>query len=81
MDVDHPSACRHGRFHRLRNGVRNVVELQVEEDAVAGLNEAMHERRPLARKEPAADFESAGDVLELRGERNRALSVVYVERD
>jgi hypothetical protein len=38
------------------------VELQIEEDAMTGINQSMHERRPLACKEPAADFESACDV-------------------
>ena len=35
VHVHHPHAERRRRRHRLRDGVGNVVELQVEEDAVA----------------------------------------------
>ena len=81
MDVDHPRAGVHGGFNRLFDGVRDVVELEVEEDARAGVDERPHERGALAREQAVADLESAGDAAQRGGQLHRALAGVDVERD
>ena len=46
VDVDHPHAERRGRGNRLRNGVGNVVELEIEEDAVSLVDEGADDEGP-----------------------------------
>ena len=43
----------------VADGVRDVVKLQIEEDAVAALGERAHDRGPFGGEQPAADLESA----------------------
>ena len=81
VHVDHPGAGLHRGLDRLRHGVRDVVKLEVEEDARAGIGEPSHERRPLEREQAAADLEAAGDRPERGGELQRARAALDVERD
>ena len=48
------TACSHG--------VRDVVVLEVEKDARAGIHERAHERGALAGEQAIADLETAGDA-------------------
>ena len=52
-----------------RHRVRNVVELQIEEDAVAALGERPHERRPFGGEQAAADLEAADGAAKRVGQR------------
>jgi hypothetical protein len=81
VHVDHPRAGERGRFHGLRHGVGDVVELEVEEHAHARLGDALHERRAFEREQPAADLHAAHRVAELLDELQRAGAVFDVERD
>ena len=48
VDVDHPDAEPRGRGDRAGDGVRDVVELQVEEDAIAARDELLDDARAVA---------------------------------
>ena len=61
VHVDHPGAGRDRRLDRLRHGVRDVVELEVEEHRGARVGERADERRAFQREQPAADLEAAGE--------------------
>ena len=47
VNVDHPHAERRRGRHRGRDGVRDVVKLQVEEDAVAAARQRADDVRAL----------------------------------
>ena len=46
VHVDHPHAERGGGRNGLRNGVGNIVELEIEEHAIAVLDERAHDGGP-----------------------------------
>ena len=74
-----PAACtltiqhaeRRGGGDRLRDGIRDVVKLQVEEDAIALVDQRAHDRRALRGEQAAADLESAGDAAQRVRQRER----------
>jgi hypothetical protein len=59
VDRQHPRAQSGRRSHRAADLVRDVVELQVEEDAVALLDEAADQPGAFRREQRAADLEAA----------------------
>ena len=81
VDVDHPDAEPRGRGDRAGDGVRDVVELQVEEHAIAAADQLFDERRAVAGEQPAADLEAADRAAQRVGERARLVGGVDVERD
>ena len=81
VHVDHPHAEPGRRRDGRRHGVGDVVELEVEEDAVAALGERPHHRRAFRREQPAADLESADRSAQRVGESQRLVARLDVERD
>ena len=81
MHVDHPDPEPGRRRNRPRDGVRDVVELQIEEHAVASRRELLDERRPLAGEQPAADLEAANDIPQAIRQAARVGRRIDVERD
>ena len=65
----------------VRDGVRDVVELQVEEDAVAAARQRADDVRAFGGEEPAADLEAADDAAQRVGQRDRRRAVLDVERN
>ena len=57
------------------------MELEVEEDARAPIDERADERRPFQREQAAADLEAAGEVFERVGQFERTPAALDVERD
>ena len=68
MDVDHPRAGRHRRLHRAGHRIRNVVELQVEEHAIALGGQLPHHCRSGGGEELFPDLESADRAAQFIGE-------------
>ena len=81
VDVDHPHAEVGSRRNRARDRVGNVVEFQVEEHAVAALDERPDDVRAGGREELAADLESADVAAKAIGERERLRGARDVEGD
>ena len=66
MDVHHPDAQPRGRRDRSRDGLRNVVKLEIQEDAIAACDDRLDDRRTLAGEESISDFlpaEAAAKLL------------------
>ena len=61
VDVDHPHAERRRRRNGLRDRIRDVVELEIEEYAIAFIDERTHDGGSFGRKQAGADLESACD--------------------
>ena len=68
VHVDHPRARRHRGLHRAGDGVRDVVKLQIEEDAIALARELADHRRSRGREELLADLEAADRSAQRVGE-------------
>ena len=82
VDVDHPRTRGDRRLDRLRDGVRDVVKLQIEEDARRpGPTRRRTSAGPFEREETAADFDAVHDAVQRRGELDRAGARFDVERD
>src|SRR5262249_15172098 len=62
-------------------GVRNVMELQIEEDAAAGINNFAHKRRTCGHKQLTSDFEHADKVPELFDEIQRLVARTHIQCD
>jgi len=71
MHVDHPRAQRGGGAAGAGNGVRDVVEFQVQENRQAQLVEAGDDRRPLRGEKFLADLHSAAAAAQAAGDRQR----------
>ena len=67
--------------HCACNGVRDVVKLQIEKNAIAACGELLDDAWTLAREQVAADLEPANGPSQLIGERPRLGSGVDVKRD
>ena len=80
MDVDHPRACRYCRLDGLSYGVRDVVKLQVEEDARALVRQATNERGALQCEKTAADLDAIHEAVQRRCELDCASARLDVER-
>ena len=72
VHVDHPRAGRDRRRDGAGDGVRDVVELQIEEHAIAAFGERAHDRRAFGGEELLADLEPADRAAQRVGQR-RAL--------
>ena len=81
VHVDHPDAEPRRRRASLRDRVRNVVELEIEEDAKAALDHPAHRLRPGDDEHLLADLQRAMRRIEAIGERQRVHRVREVERD
>ena len=81
MHVEHPDAeprrCRAG----LRDRIRNVVKLEIEEDAEAALDHPAHGLGSGGDEHLLADLERAGRRIEPIGERQRVHRIGEIERD
>ena len=81
VDVEHPDAEPRRRGTGLRCGVRDVVELEVEEHAEAAADELAHESRVGGREELLADLQRALLRVQARREPERGDRVGEVEGD
>jgi hypothetical protein len=81
VNVDHPGTRPDGSFDRLRHLIRDVVELQIEEDSRAEIHDAPDDRRSFEGKEPAADLEAARNIAQTLCQLQRTIAAVHVERD
>ena len=81
MDRHHPDAELRRRRDGARNLMRNVVKLQVEEDTMALLDQPPDQRRPLSRKQGAADLDSADAALKPQRQLGGVYGVVHIEGD
>ena len=81
VDVHHPHAESRRRGDGTGYGVRNVVELQIEKDAVAARDQLFDDRWAVAGEQAAADLESADRAAKPIGEAPRVIRRVDVERD
>ena len=81
MDVQHPHAEARGRRAGLRDGVRDVVELEVEKDAKAARDHPAHRLGSGDDEHLLADLERAGRRIEPIGERQRVHRIGEIERD
>src|ERR1700739_928330 len=68
-----------GREHRTCDSVRNIVEFQVQENAIAECGNLFHCFRPSAGKKLAADLEHANKVRDILGELQRRGQRIKVE--
>ena len=81
VHVHHPHTERSGGSHGGRDGVRDVVELQVEENAAAIARERSDDVGAFGGEEAAADLEPADDVAKRMGQRQGLLAVLHVQRN
>ena len=81
MNVDHPSAEARAGGNGAGHRIRDVVKLQVEEDAVTARRKLLDNRWPLAREKTAPDLESADQPPQRVGERARFSGGIDVEGD
>ena len=81
MDVEHPDAEARGSRARLRDGIRDVVELEIEKDAKSALDHPSDRLRSGDDEHFLADLERAGARIEPIGERERVHRVRKIERD
>ena len=81
VNVQHPDAEPRRRGASLRDGVRDVVELEIEKDVEAALDHPAHGLGPGDDEELLADLERARRRIEPVGERQRVHRVGEVERD
>jgi hypothetical protein len=81
MDVHHPGASPDRRVNCLRNGVWNVMKLEIEKDALAPVGEGANEGGAFAREEPAANLEPAGDAVQVGCERQGSRRIFNVQSD
>jgi hypothetical protein len=81
VDVHHPDtqACRGG--NGTRDGVRDVMKLQVEKHAIAARGEFLDESGPGAREQAASNLDSAGHTTESFGKRSGIRRTVDVKSD
>ena len=81
VDVEHPDAePRRGRAC-LRDSIRDVVELEIEEDAESPLDHPANGLRAGDDEHLLADFERAGAWIEAIRERERVHRIGEIERD
>ena len=69
----------HGRTHRAGHGVRDIVELEVEEQPLAG-GDRTHAVRPLGREELLAQLDPADQPRDRTRKRRGAGEIRRVER-
>ena len=81
MDGDHPRARLRSRFHGACHLIRDVVEFQIEKDAMPLVHQAADQRRPLRGEQMAANLQPADAAVEAGGHLDRLDGVVHVERD
>ena len=71
MDVQHPDAQPGGRPARRCDGIRDVMELQIEKDAEAAPHERLHQCRPCGGEKLVAHLQPALCRVDAIGERER----------
>ena len=81
MHVDHPRTCLDGGGDGLCDRVRDVVKLQVEEDACPPADELTDQLGAFEREQSAADLEASGGAFEEAGELERAPARVDIQCD
>jgi hypothetical protein len=81
VHIDHPRTGLHRRLDGSSHRVWNVVELQVQEDAVAGSSESAYQSGAFEREQPIAHFHAAGHAPQRRRELQGPLAGVDVQRD
>src|SRR5262249_19172896 len=81
LPAEPPRAHARSRAASARDGVGNVVELEVEEDFEAALVQALDDGRAFGDEELLADLYSAERRIEARGQRERRVRAGHVERD
>src|SRR5688500_16155084 len=81
MNVDHPHPERGGGGHRAGHRVRNVVELEIEEDPVPPGGQGADGHRSRGGEELTADLETADAAAQRIGETQRLGAGRNVERD
>src|SRR3972149_1290538 len=81
VHVEHPYAELRRRPAGAGDGVRNVVEFQVEENIETALREFFNQRRAGGSEQLLANLEPARAGFEARGERQRRVRGREIERD
>ena len=81
MDRHHPHAEPGRRFHGAGDGVRDIVEFQIEKNPVALIDETPYQGRTLSGEELAAHLESADAPAQPGRHFDGLDGVVDVERD
>ena len=81
MDVHHPHAEPRRRRDGAGHSVRDVVELEVEEHAIAARHQFLHEGRAVGREEPAANLETTDPAAQTVREVPGFIDGVDVEGD
>src|SRR5262249_54452389 len=81
MHVEHESAEPHRLAGGALHGVRDVVELEIEEDLASALAHGLHGGRPGRGEELRADLEAARRAVEGVHERDGAVEGIDVEGD
>ena len=81
MNVQHRHAEAGRRGAGLCDGVRDVVELEIEEDAKSALDHPANRFRTGDDEQLLADLEPAGRGIEAVGQRERVHRVREIERD
>jgi hypothetical protein len=77
----HPYAELRRRGDATRDGVRNVVKFQIQENAVPLFDQPPHEWRTFSRKQLIADLEASNLPAKASRKLERVNRIVYIERD
>ncbi len=75
MDVDHPNAQLGRRRNRMRGGIGNIVEFQVEKHVETAPVQIAHQLRPKQREHFFAHFQPAVLRIDTVGERQRSVLI------
>ena len=81
MHGDDRRAQRRRRSDGVLGGVRDVVNLQVQEDALAAVDDLAYDRRTIADESLQPDLEDAGDAVQLVDDGKDLVARREVERD
>ena len=81
VHVDHPHAQRRCGLDGRRDGVGDVVELQIEEDAFAQRDDSPDDLWPLGGEEPAANLEATRHSAECRGQMEGFRAGRHIQRN
>src|SRR6185369_14458493 len=81
VDGDDGRLQRVDRLYRLRDGIGNVVQLEVEEDGKAALPDLPHAMMAMGAKELQAELYAADMIAHLGDERDRPFQLRCIDGD
>src|SRR5262249_31076915 len=81
VDVDHPHAKPRRSADGASDGVRDIVEFQIEEDAVALCDQFFDEPGTVAGEESGSNLESTDGAPQQIGETARLLEGIDIQRN